>query len=64
MDLNRKVEIAKTAIDSITRHDDEDLAVRKQAAALIFTHINAEIDAAEKRVAARVGEVFGQKPGA
>lgn len=61
MDLNRKVEIAKTAINSITQHDDEDLSVRKHAVDVLVAHANAEIAAAEKRIAARVNAVFAKK---
>lgn len=61
MDLNRKVEIAKTAINSITQHDDEDLSVRRAAATLVIEHVTAELKAAEKRVADRAAAVLGAK---
>lgn len=58
MDLNRKVEFVKSGIDSITQHDDEDLAVRKAAIALVIAHAQDQITKAEDRVNARAAEVF------
>jgi len=53
MNIDRKLEIAKEAIASITRHDDAPAAEVATAAAEIGKFINAEMKAAGERRAAR-----------
>lgn len=58
MDLKRKVEIVASAVASISRHDDEDVAVRSHALDKVEELIAAERKAMKDRVAARVAETF------
>jgi hypothetical protein len=57
MDLAAKLTIARTAIDSISRHDDEDAAVREAQLDLVLAHVAAERAAMRDRIAARVREL-------
>lgn len=59
MDLSRKVEIANQAVDSISRHDDEDAAVRLAMLDQVAEHIEAERAAIAQRVADRVALLKG-----
>jgi hypothetical protein len=54
MNLSEKLAYAKTHIEAIMRHDDEDLLVRAAAANALTAHIGAEIEAANARAQARV----------
>ena len=56
MNLQRKIEIAATAIFSISQHDDEDSAVRQAALDLVEKVIAAERAAINTRVAASVAQ--------
>lgn len=56
MKLRNKLEIAKRAVESITRHDDEPLEYRKIEIAKLLAHIDAEMGAAKDRAAAKVEE--------
>lgn len=49
MKIGRKVELAKQALASITRHDDAELAVVEAAAAELSTFLATEIKAATAR---------------
>lgn len=60
MNLSEKVAIAKRAIDSISRHDDEDAAVRKAILAQVSAHITAEVEDIDQRVAARLAQLTPQ----
>lgn len=63
MDLQRKAKIAAEAINSISRHDDEDAEVRKAFLQAVVSHIEAEVAGIDARVAARVAELAGQQQG-
>lgn len=54
MKLGKKVTIAKQAIDSLLKHDDEPAAAREAAAQQLHDHIDAELAAAQKREQARI----------
>jgi hypothetical protein len=54
MNLAQKLPIAYAAINSISRHDDEDAAVRLAFLAQVEAHVKAEREAIDARVAARV----------
>lgn len=60
MDLAQKVGVATKAIDSISRHDDEDAAVRKAMLAQVSAHIAAEITEIDERIAARLAQLAGE----
>lgn len=63
MDLRSKVGYARKAIESITRHDDEDVAVREAALQAVEVAIAEERAGMAARVAARVAEaVSGPAP--
>ena len=49
MDLNRKLELAKQAVESITRHDDEPVAEREQIMDALLVHSNEEMQKAHDR---------------
>lgn len=57
MDLQKKAQIAAQAIDSISRHDDEDAAVRHAMLDQVASHIAAEKAAIDLRVLERVGQL-------
>lgn len=59
MDLARKTELAAQAINSISRHDDEDAAVRKALLDRVIDHVLAEKVAMDARVEARLAELVG-----
>lgn len=59
MNLADKTVIAKRAIDSISRHDDEDAAVRHAMLATLRKHIDAECEAIDTRNAERIAELTG-----
>jgi hypothetical protein len=59
MDLQKKAQIAAQAIDSISRHDDEDAAVRHAFLDQVANHIAAEKAGIDKRVVERVGQLAG-----
>lgn len=54
MKLNRKLQLAISAIESITRHDDEPLEVRRATAARLQEVIDMEMTAANERVRKRI----------
>jgi len=49
MNIGRKVQIAKTAITSITRHDDEDSTLLKAAIAELVSFLGSEESEIEAR---------------
>ena len=57
MDLQQKVAVANRAIDSISRHDDEDAAVRLVMLDKVDAHIKAEREAINDRVSKRLAEL-------
>lgn len=57
MNLKHKVAVANRAIDSISRHDDEDAAVRHVMLEQVEAHIKAEREAIDARVAERLTEL-------
>lgn len=57
MNLADKTTIAKRAIDSISRHDDEDAAVRHAMLDKITKHVEAEREAIDQRNAERIAEL-------
>ena len=61
MNLARKIEMAAAAITSISRHDDEDAAVRHAALAKVLELIEAERIAIDARVQARIAESLDNK---
>lgn len=70
MNLDRKLEHAKAALLSITRHDDEPVAARKALADEVKAFLDAEVAAAGEREAAKdkaaadakAAEAAAQKP--
>lgn len=54
MNLNQKLPIAKRAIESISRHDDEDATVRKAFLASLVEFIAEEQAQIDQRVQARI----------
>lgn len=54
MKLGNKVRIAKQAIDSLLKHDDEPVAGREVAAQQLIEHIETELAAAQKREQVRI----------
>lgn len=58
MDLNRKLEVVSMAVTSISRHDDEDAAVRHAALNRVEALIKAEREAMGARVVERIAESF------
>jgi len=54
MNIGRKLQIAKTAITSITRHDDEDSTLLKAAIADLVGFLGTEEEALEARNAATI----------
>lgn len=58
MNLTRKIEIIERSITSLTRHDDEDAAVRHAALDHVIRIIEAERSAIEERVKARIAETL------
>jgi hypothetical protein len=59
MDLSRKVQIAAEAVNSISRHDDEDMAVRTAMLDHVAAHIQAEREAMQARIDAHLAELNG-----
>lgn len=59
MNLAEKIVIAKQAINSISRHDDEDAAVRLAMLARVHQHIDDERKGIEERNAKRIAELTG-----
>ncbi len=57
MDLARKVEIAKEAINSISRHDDEDAGVRTAILERVEQHIKDELSGIEDRIRSRIEQL-------
>lgn len=58
MDFQRKVEIAKRSIESISLADDQDSAVRAAALDALDAFIIAERDAMKARLDAKIGATF------
>lgn len=58
MDLKRKLEIVTTAVQSISRHSDEDAAVVQAALARVEAIVAGERKALEQRVAADIEAKF------
>lgn len=61
MDLSHKLQIARAAIDSISRHDDEDAAVRKAMLDRIAQHVQDEQALIDQRVRDRLAELGAPK---
>lgn len=59
MKLGDKLAIAKRAIESITKHDDEDKDVREAALAALEGFIVTERAAMAERVAAKIAAQLG-----
>lgn len=59
MKLGSKVDIAKRAIESISKHDDEDKDVREAALQALEQFIAAERMAMAARVAAKIAAQLG-----
>lgn len=59
MNLAEKIVIAKQAINSISRHDDEDAAVRLAMLARVQQHIDNEREDIEARNRLRIAELTG-----
>ena len=51
MKLDRKLDLAKKAVESITRHDDESLEQRAGVVRALVEYAAAEMEAAEQRAA-------------
>lgn len=62
MNLQRKIEIARAAIESIARHDDADLAVRQAALDKVSDIIGLELEDAHARVKAEIQAQTGAPP--
>jgi hypothetical protein len=56
MDIKRKLEIAESAIRSITTHDDEDSSVRLQAVVKLKDFLDSEVVQIHKRLQVRAGK--------
>ena len=54
MNIGRKIQIAKTAISSITRHDDEDSTLLKAAIAELVSFLGTEEEGIEARNTAAI----------
>lgn len=63
MNLTEKLVVATTAINSISRHDDDDADVRRAFLDQIDEHIKAEREAIAARVKARVDELTKKTEG-
>ncbi len=62
MKIGRKVELAKQALASITRHDDAEMAVVEAAVAEVSAFLSAEIkDAAARREARKAAALESLK---
>lgn len=61
MDLNKKLDFAKMAVTSISRHDDEPASVRHHALDQLEVFLKTEREEIEARLAARLEEVFPSK---
>lgn len=59
MDMKRKLEIAQRSIESISRHDDEDQAVRSAALDRLDAFVTSEREAMAKRVTDHIESTFG-----
>jgi hypothetical protein len=57
MDLVKKLDYARSAVNSISRHDDEDAAVRKIMLDQVVAHVQAEQAAIDARVAERLAQM-------
>ncbi len=65
MNLKQKLVILERALQSISRHDDEDAAVVSAALAHIDAMVKTEREAIDERVAARISDAFAaEKPAA
>ena len=62
MDLQQKIGVAGKAIESISRHDDEEAGVRLAALAAVEAKIAEERAAIDARVKARLGELGLSQP--
>lgn len=60
MKLDRKVELVKQALRSLTTHDDADAAVRHAALDHLDAFIKAEREAMDARIAEKVAAVLSQ----
>lgn len=50
MDLNRKLELIKMNVQSVSRHRDEDADVRRKALAIVLEMIEDELHAIDDEV--------------
>lgn len=62
MDLKRKLELTESAITSISRHDDEDAAVRHAALDRVVQMIERERAGIDQRVKERTASMLGDAP--
>ena len=60
MDIARKLQIARQAIDSIATHDDADAGVLKIALASIGAYCAGKCEGLDARVAAEGAQALGQ----
>lgn len=58
MNLNRKIEIIKRAVESLARHDDEDVAVRHATLDHVLEHVAAERAAMDERVRRKIADAL------
>ena len=58
MNLTRKIEIIKRAVESLARHDDEDVAVRHAALDHVLEHVAAERAAMDERVKRKIADAL------
>lgn len=58
MNVADKLKYAKAHINSISRHDDEDAAVRKALLADLKQHITAEVQAIDARTTAKAAAML------
>lgn len=61
MNLAEKTTVARQAINSISRHDDEDAAVRLAMLLRVAQHIDEERKGIEQRNAARIAELSSEQ---
>lgn len=62
MDLHQKIGIAGKAVESISRHDDEDAGVRLAALDAVVAKIDEERAGIAARVNARLGQLGLPQP--
>lgn len=58
MDFQRKLDIAKRSIESISKADDQDSAIRTATLDALDAFIISERDALQARLTAKIGATF------